>query len=144
VIEEYGFVWHMVGTPNYLSDVAKCMKEHPKIKFMIDHLCMEQGGDVYDEWAQNMDLIAALPNVCVNLGGIEIWEVEDPQPYLIQALKIFGYDRCCIGSNWYLSVASSYDYSDTLWEVKKAMETLGASKEEQDKVWRHTATRIYG
>jgi len=85
VIEEYGLVWHMVGTPNYLGNIAECIKQHPNINFVIDHLCMEQGGEVYDEWARNMDLVAALSNVHVNLGGIEIWEVKDPQPYLINA-----------------------------------------------------------
>ena len=103
VMAEENLIWHMTGTPNFLPSIIKCVKKNPNNRFMIDHLCMEQGGEVYESWKKDITALAQCPNVFVNLGGCEIWDLvsSEPHQFLVYALEVLGYDRCCIGSNWY-------------------------------------------
>ena len=58
------------------------------------------------EWARDLRVLAAAPNVWCKLSGLvteadwERWRPEDIQPYLDVAFDCFGADRLVAGSDW--------------------------------------------
>jgi len=113
------------------------------MRFVLDHLGHNTGGDDLESWKKALQIVAKCPNVVAKLGAIEEWEVSDPLPYLEFALNTFGYDRCMYESNWFVSAAMGDAYSKTYEYVCKALHNLEATSEEQEQVFCGTAVRVY-
>ena len=143
VLAEEKLIWHITVSPNLLQSITKCVKKNPNNKFMIDHLRINQSTGIYDTWRPCINALADYPNVYLNLGGCEIWNV-DPQPFLQFALGKIGYDRCCFGSNYYKTVIQGKENIRNLTEILMALNYLKANDEGKRQVFYKTALGIYG
>jgi L-fuconolactonase len=96
--------------------VARC----PGVTFVLDHLGKPAVRSVPERsWRQDIERLAALPNVRCKLSGLTTEVVDPPpitgsgnlfRPYLEHALQSFGPDRCMFGSDWPVaSMSVTYD-----------------------------------
>lgn len=64
-------------------------------------------------------------------------------PFLEETLLIFGPERCMIGSDWPVSLASRSDYSEWM-DLVLSTALRGAGDEDRSAVAWRTAARFYG
>ena len=91
--------------------------------------------------------LAGRPNVTVKISGAGA--EADPQrplapqaqPVIHETLRLFGAERCMIGSDFPVSVTSPAAYQDWITIVEESM--AGASDGERASVTHRTAARVY-
>lgn len=102
----HGLSFDLQLYPEQMGQAAALLAETPDVAVVIDHL-----GSPYDTsdaglktWEDGMTALAALPHVCVKLGGYAMFFGADlgamPQRLTRRALELFGPDRCMFGSNF--------------------------------------------
>ncbi|MPM79581.1 hypothetical protein SDC9_126620 [bioreactor metagenome] len=112
---------------------------------------------VFADWKQQMQQIAALPNVFVKLGGLGMSVFGFPfhtratpptsrelaeawGPYILTCIDLFGPERCMFESNFPVDKGScSYQ---VLWNTFKRI-TQGMSADEKRHLYHDTAQRFY-
>jgi len=77
------------------------------------------------------------------MGAIEEWTVDDPQPYLREALAAFGFDRCLAESNWFVSEALGRPYARSFEDLQVALDAVGATDADRRAVFADNARRVY-
>jgi len=95
---------------------SELVARFPQQPFVLDHLAKpEIRAGAIDQWARDLRVLAAAPNVSCKLSGLvteadwERWRPEDIHPYLDVAFDCFGADRLVAGSDWPVcTVAGSY------------------------------------
>ena len=145
-----------------LFDLAKAFPDLPVI---INHCggvlrigAYESRRDqVFADWSKSIRSLAALPNVCMKLGGLGMringfgfHEADLPpgssqlaetwRPWMETCIEAFGAGRCMFESNFPVD-KGSYGYA-VGWNAFKRM-TQGCSASERRSLFSETATRIY-
>ena len=119
----------------------------PDQRLVLDHLGkpdIRAGG--FDGWRQDLDRLAAFPNVCAKLSGLVTeadwrhWTAEDLHRYINAALDSFGPERLMIGSDWPVCTLAG-GYRDVLDVVRTAI--AGRPPAERDAVLGRTAQRFW-
>lgn len=130
-----------------LPGVISLARHCPRTTIVLDHIGKPaiRDGEM-DAWRRNITALSALPNVVTKISGVLTeadqgnWSREIVRPYLDHAIESFGFDRVMFGSDWPVlalttSVAGWIDIVD--WTIQ------GSSNEEQSKLYRDNAARIY-
>lgn len=137
----------------------------PDLTIICDHLATPLGTASYAgrrdadfaEWAGNIKLLAACPNVVMKVGGLAMpfggfaSFMADPmasaemlakewQPWIETAIAAFGAERCMFESNFPVD-RGTCDYA-TLWNAFKLV-AAGASADEKTALFSGTAARVY-
>ncbi|HPG28009.1 MAG: amidohydrolase family protein [Spirochaetaceae bacterium] len=146
----------------HLRDLARAF---PDVTIVLDHLGTPLGvgpyadrrEEIFAEWSKGLAELASCENVVVKLGGLAMpwngfgFEARERPPtsdelvaaqgrYYAHAIECFGVERCLFESNFPVDRLSvSYD---VLWNAFKKM-VADASEDEQDALFRGTATRVY-
>jgi len=90
---------------NQIPQVAKIVKEHDDVHFVLDHLGwpLDISDSGFNKWKEEMTLLAMSPNTHLKLSGIGlIFKTPDHENitrFLHAGIEIFGEDRCFFGSN---------------------------------------------
>ena len=90
--------------------------------------------------------LARLPNVSCKISGVITeadhahWTKEEVKPYVAHAIECFGFDRSMYGSDW---TVSELTHEYPTWVAILDEVVAGASAEEQRRLWRDNAIRIY-
>ena len=90
--------------------------------------------------------LAALPNIVVKVSGViteadhAAWTPAHVKPYIAPTLECFGVDRCMYGSDW---TVSEQTHRYPMWVQILDEVIAGTTPDEQRKLYRETATRIY-
>jgi L-fuconolactonase len=117
-VAEAGLVYDLLGTTAHLPAMLQTVADFPQLRFVLDHIAKpEIKGAVREPWTQLMRGFAPhLDHVWCKLSGMiteadwEKWSPADLQPYVAEALDIFGPDRCLFGTDWPVClVAGGYD-----------------------------------
>lgn len=119
----------------------------PDVSFVLDHIGKPgiQHG-IHEPWWGQMRALAKLPNVVCKLSGViteadhGAWTREQVKPYVAHAIDCFGFDRVMYGSDWPVSELS---HSYPTWVEILDEVIAGASSDEQRKLYRDNAIRIY-
>ncbi|MDM9625086.1 amidohydrolase family protein [Rhizobium sp. S152] len=130
-----------------LPGVVSLAQQCPETTIVLDHIGKPaiRSGEI-DGWRSSITELSALPNVVTKVSGVLTeadqgnWSREIIRPYLDHAIESFGFDRVMFGSDWPVlalttSVQNWVDIVD--WAIH------GSSKEEQSKLYRDNAARIY-
>jgi predicted TIM-barrel fold metal-dependent hydrolase len=137
----------------------------PDIPVVIDHIGVPLGvgpyagqrDAVFAEWKRLLQKFAALPNVCIKLGGLGMsvfgfgfHQANRPPtsaelaqtwgPYILTCIEIFGPSRCMFESNFPVDKGTC-SYA-VLWNAFKRI-TAGMSVDEKRLLYRDTAARFY-
>jgi L-fuconolactonase len=119
----------------------------PDVSFVLDHIGkpgIRHG--IHEPWWGQMRELAKLPNVVCKLSGViteadhGAWTREQVKPYVAHAIDCFGFDRVMYGSDWTVSELS---HTYPTWVEILDEVVAGASRDEQRKLYRDNAIRIY-
>ena len=102
--------------PEHLHHVARLARDLPDLRMVIDHLAKpEIKAGRLEGWIENFRAASLFPNVFCKLSGMiteadhQSWHAKQLQPYVTQALDLFGPDRLMFGSDWPVcELAGSY------------------------------------
>lgn len=107
----------------HLPHLLALAKRQPGLRIVIDHGAKPPiAGDAFNEWAEAMSRLAALPQVYCKLSGLltEARPDQPPEaitPYVDHLITLFGPDRLMWGSDWPV-VNLATDYSAWLRQAK--------------------------
>jgi L-fuconolactonase len=130
-----------------LPDVIQLVQQCPQVSFVLDHVGKPDiKNGLRDPWRKDMAALAALPNVMCKLSGLvteadwQAWKAADLRPYIDHVLHVFGPERVMFGSDFpVVTLAASYSqWMETLREASRSL-----SKNEQEKVFYHSAAKFY-
>jgi len=148
-----------------LPDLVDLARAFPGVQIVLDHVGTPLGIGRYagrrDErfgvWRQNIQALAALPNMSVKIGGLAMvfpgfasFMADPPassqqlaaewKPYVETCIEAFGAQRCMFESNFPVDIGSC-DYA-TLWNAFKRL-AAGCSVDEKAALFGGAARRVY-
>jgi L-fuconolactonase len=111
----HGLCFDALVLPRHLPALLAFARRHPQLPVVIDHLAKPaMDGAPLAQWRNDMDQLAALPQVECKLSGMVTeagpgWTVQRLRPYAHHVLQAFGPQRVMWGSDWpVLTLASGY------------------------------------
>jgi predicted TIM-barrel fold metal-dependent hydrolase len=148
-----------------LPELVAMAQALPELPIICDHVGTPLGIGAYAgqrdagfaEWAGNIRMLAACPNVVMKLGGLAMpfagfgsfmadpmataqALADDWRPWIETCIAAFGADRCMFESNFPVD-RGTCDYA-TLWNAFKLI-SAGASEHEKTALFSGTAARVY-
>lgn len=139
-----GLVYDLLVRARELPAAVETAKRHADMTFVIDHAAKPRiAAGAWDaQWERAMAPMAQLQNVSCKISGLvteadwNAWTPEQLQPYVAKVLEWFGPERCMFGSDWPVCLlAASYEH---------VIESMRGIVGDDDNVFTHTATRVYG
>lgn len=108
-----GLVLDALVRPQHLPSLLRLALRHPDLSIVIDHAAKPVSNDL-DDWSQQMEMLARLPNVSCKLSGL-LTElppgaaVDGVAPIFARLWSAFGAERLIWGSDWpVLALAGTY------------------------------------
>lgn len=141
---ERGFSFDLQLIPELMDKTARVLARAPQTAIALCH-----AGSPYDrspagldEWARQLQAIAALPQVSIKLSGLGMfdhkWTPQGFAPIVATCLEQFGPQRCMFGSNF--PVDSLYSSYARLFEAHWSL----VPNAHRRAVFHDTAARFYG
>lgn len=102
----YGLSFDLQCYPSQMAGLADVIARYPGTQVVINHAGMPVDTDAAGIalWRDGMRTLAALPNVATKLSGFGFihrrWTLEQIRPYLLEAIDIFGTERCLFASDF--------------------------------------------
>jgi L-fuconolactonase len=148
VLPEYGLSFDVCIRYPHMQRTIDMVRACPETSFVLDHLGKPNIREhELEPWRTQLAELAGLPNVvgCKISGAVTEadhanWTPKDLEPYVVQALDVFGEDRVMFGGDWpVVTLASTYRrWIDTLSELTSSLSSIA-----QQKLWAENAKRIY-
>ena len=141
-----GLAYDLLVTPTQLPAAAETARNHPDVRFVLDHGAKPPVRDsILEPWNRLITDLAASPNVAVKLSGLVTEAPADPtiddlRPYCDRLLSAFGPERIMFGSDWPVCLLTC-DY-DRMIELAESA-CAGLSEAEKASVFGETAARWY-
>lgn len=145
-LARYGLGFDYMGFPNHLKPMAKLARENPGVSIYVEHTGMpyDHTQEGIAVWREGMRALADAPNAVCKISGlgntVPQWTEATIRPYVLEAIDIFGIDRCMFASNFPTDAAFS-----TMHAVWEAFFSIAKSftAEEQDKLFAANTIRHY-
>ncbi len=106
LLGKYGLSFDLQCYPGQMPGLARLIARHSEVPVIVNHAGMgvDPGEAGHAAWRTGMQALAALPNVATKLSGFGFvhrdWTVDQVRPILLEAVDIFGTDRCMIASDF--------------------------------------------
>jgi len=146
LLKKYNYSFDLQLYPSQMTDGARVAHDNPDTQIIIDHTGMpvDRDKDNIDLWRSGMEKLASAENVATKISGLGMvdwnWTVDSIRPFVLQAIEIFGIDRCLFASNF--PVDSLYSDYDTLYNAFKEI-VKDFTDEEKRKLFHDNAARVY-
>ena len=147
LLREYALVYDLLVFDRHLPQTIELVDRHPSQVFVLDHIAKPRIRErSFSPWREQMLELAKRENVCCKLSGMATeadwggWTYGDLEPYFDVVLEAFGPRRLMFGSDWPVLLLAA-PYQAWVGAVSRELETLSA--EEQDRIWRGTASAAY-
>ena len=147
-LRQFGLTYDILIYPRHLPAAIELAGRFGAQPFVLDHLAKpEIRRGAIDEWARDIETLAAAPNVFCKLSGLVTeadWQQWTPQhihPYLDVAFDCFGATRLIAGSDWPVCTVAA-DYASVMQVVGDYLQRRPAA--ERDAVLGANALRFYG
>jgi predicted TIM-barrel fold metal-dependent hydrolase len=78
----------------------------PNVAILVGNMAnpASLGAEEFASWRRGMRMLAQAPNVAIKICGLGMtdhtWTVERIRPWVLEAISIFGPERCMFGTNW--------------------------------------------
>jgi len=134
------------SVPQQMNDALYLVQSVPEGVFVLDHVGKPDiAGKKYNEWAEFMEKLAKFPNVFCKISGVvteaeKDWTMDSIRPYVEQCLKVFGYERCMFGSDWFVCTLNA---SLRRWFLALCEIVDKASLEQKRALFGGTAKMVY-
>jgi len=82
------------------------MNTHPNVQFILTHTGnpVQQDDSSFDNWLAGLKQLATCENAVLKVSGLGMympkWTLDMLRPYVINAIEVFGPQRCMFGSNF--------------------------------------------
>lgn len=106
LLERFGWSFDLQTPWWYLPAAADLAAEFPGIPIVINHtgLPADRSAEGLAGWRSALEIVAAHPNVALKISGLgqkgQPWTVEANRQVIVDAIAIFGVDRCMFASNY--------------------------------------------
>ena len=146
LLERHGLSWDLRVPYWHLYEAAEVARAFPATPIVLNHTGFpwdrsEAGLAV---WRAAMEAIAACPNVHLKVSEFGLkdqpWEYESNRRVVLDALRIFGIERCMFATNFPVA-GLRVGYDELVRAVKRMVS--GFSEAEQDGFFRGNATAFY-
>jgi L-fuconolactonase len=133
--------------PRHLEYAEQVVRANPSLRFVVDHMAKPPiaNREVRD-WATKIKPLGALPNVYCKLSGLvteaswESWTTADLQPFVKEALEVFGVDRLMFGSDHPVCLLAAA-YGRVLDSFRETLHPL--KDEDQVRIFAENARSFY-
>jgi len=146
LLSKYGLSFDLQCYPGQMPGLVDLLAGHPDTPVMINHAGMPVDTDAAGKiaWRAAMRALAALPHVSIKLSGFGFihrrWTEAQIRPYILEAIDIFGPDRCMFASDAPTDkLFGSLDRHMTAY----AAVTAGFSEDERRDLFGRNANRLY-
>ncbi len=105
LLSQYGLSFDLQCYPAQMPGIAPLIARHPDTPVIVNHLGMPvvTDPDGIAQWRDGLRALAALPQVAIKLSGLGFiardWTAESVRPFLLEAIDLFGTDRCLFASD---------------------------------------------
>ena len=143
-----GLAFDLLVRQRELPAAGQTVDALPDLRFVLDHLAQPDilGGE-FEPWADALRRFACgRRNVWCKLSGLVTladranWRPEQIQPYLEEAIAIFGPEKCMFGSDWPVCLLAA-SYGETVDMVRRAVARL--PDDSQEAILRNSAIAAY-
>ena len=146
LLRKYGLSFDLQIYPAQMQAAAQLASRHPDTPLILNHTGMPVDRDPagLQAWRTGMQALAQQPNVAVKISGLAMldwqWSTESLRPFVLQALELFGTDRCLFASNFPVDrLFGGFARQYSAYQALAA--TLSVT--EQARVFASNAERIY-
>jgi predicted TIM-barrel fold metal-dependent hydrolase len=146
LLEKYHLSWDMRVPPWHLGEASEVARLFPNIKMALNHTGFpwDRSEAGLSSWRRGMESIARNPNVHLKVSEFGLkdqpWDYESNRRIVLEALAIFGSERCMFASDAPVS-GLRIDFDTLVRSVKQMVEHLSA--EEQQRFFVHNAESFY-
>jgi predicted TIM-barrel fold metal-dependent hydrolase len=129
-----------------MQPMAVLARDNPGIPVYLEHTGMphDHSPDGVERWREGMRALASAPNVVCKISGlgntIANSTEEKARPYVLDAIEIFGCDRCMFASNF--PTDRQFSSMKAIWDAFFSI-TAKFSDDERDKLFAANAIRHY-
>jgi predicted TIM-barrel fold metal-dependent hydrolase len=146
LLGKYGLSFDLQCYAGQMAGLVPLIARHPNVPVIVNHIGMPviSDADGIARWRDGLRALARLPHVAIKLSGLgfimRAWTVEGVRPFLLEAIDMFGTDRCLFASD---------SPTDKLFApIDRYLETYHAiaasfSEDEQRDLFGRNANRIY-
>ncbi|SAK60332.1 amidohydrolase [Caballeronia temeraria] len=146
LLEKFGLSWDLRVPPWHLADAADVARMFPNTPIALNHTGFpwDRSDEGLSHWRRGMEQLAKQPNVSVKLSEFGLknapWNYDDNRKIVLDAVSIFGVDRCMFASNFPVAgLRVSYDV--LVHSMKSMLEPLG--RDALEKIFYRNAQRFY-
>lgn len=146
LLGKYGLSFDLQCYAGQMAGLAPLIARHPEVPVLINHVGMPVISDREGvaRWRFGLRTLATLPHVAIKLSGLGFiardWTVATVRPFLLEAIELFGPDRCMFASD-----APTDKLFAPLDRVMTAYHAIVAdfSADERRALFGRTANRLY-
>jgi predicted TIM-barrel fold metal-dependent hydrolase len=105
LLGKYGLSFDLQCYAGQMAGLAPLIERHPEVPVIINHIGMPVTTDRegITRWRYGLRALAANRHVAIKLSGLGFiyrdWTVESVRPFLLEAIDMFGTDRCLFASD---------------------------------------------
>jgi predicted TIM-barrel fold metal-dependent hydrolase len=144
LLEDYGLSWDLRVPYWHLVEAAEVARQFPRIPIILNHTGFpwDRSEEGIATWRKGMEAAAQQPNVHVKVSEFGLrdsaWKYESNRRVVLEAIAIFGIDRCIFASNFPVA-GLRVDY-DLLVRSLDRMLADRSQAEREAFFWRNAAT----
>ena len=145
-LERHGFSWDLRVPFWHLPEAAEVAKAFPRTPIVLNHTGFpwDRSEDGLAAWRRAMDIIAQQPNVHLKVSEFGLkdqpWNFESNKRVVLDAIAIFGIDRCMFASNFPVS-GLRIGYGELVTNVTRMLE--GFSPQQRRQFFVDNAVKFY-
>jgi predicted TIM-barrel fold metal-dependent hydrolase len=146
LLGKYGLSFDLQCYAGQMAGLAPLIERHPEVPVIINHIGMPVTTDRegITRWRYGLRALAANRHVAIKLSGLGFiyrdWTVESVRPFLLEAIDMFGTDRCLFASD--SPTDKLFAPLDRYLEAYHAI-AADFSEDEQRDLFGRNANRIY-
>ncbi len=117
LLEKHDLSWDLRVVWWHLEEAAEVVREHPGLRTVLNHTGypLDRSAEALAVWRRGMEALAACPNVNCKISGLTVkgepWTLAANKPIILDAIRIFGVERCMFASNIPVDgLKGSWDY----------------------------------
>ena len=146
LLRQYGLSFDLQAPFWHLYEARRLAEDFPETPIILDHtgLPADRSAEGLDAWRQALREIARAANVVLKISGIGLadkpWSYDDNRPVVLDALDIFGVERCLFASNFPVDKLTG-SYQTIMGGYRRII--ADCSRNEQLQLFHDNAVRIY-
>jgi predicted TIM-barrel fold metal-dependent hydrolase len=145
-LERHGFSWDLRVPFWHLAEAAEVARSFPRTPIVLNHTGFpwDRSEDGLAAWRRAMEAIAREPNVHLKVSEFGLkdqpWDFESNRRIVLDAIDIFGIERCMFASNFPVS-GLRIGYGDLVTNVNRML--AGFSPSQRRQFFAENAMRFY-